>query len=127
MATTTATDRSSFLVVSGAALVACALLVSRIGYVPIWDGRIYAACIAAAADHLSADSLRCAGHASQAYALLAAVVQKLAPASSIPLLATNAALFGLACLGFHRLTRRVFPGVPTVDRALLTAAFTVHP
>ena len=127
MATTTATDRASPLVVSGAALAACALLVSRIGYVPIWDGRIYAACIAAAADHLSAESLRCAGHASQAYALLAAVVQKLAPASSIPLLATNAALFGLACLGFHRLTRRAFPNAPAVDRALLTAAFTVHP
>jgi hypothetical protein len=127
MASTTATERASIAVLAGAALVACCLVVSRIGYVPIWDGRIYAACIAAAAEHLSATSLRCAGHASQAYAGLAALAQMVAPASSIPLLATNAMLFALGCLGFHRLVRRTFPGLNEIDLALSTAAFALHP
>jgi hypothetical protein len=122
-----ATDRASFVTLSVAALAALALLATRVGYAPIWDGRIYAACIAAAAEHFSAESLRCAGHASQAYAAFAALAQMLAPESSIPLLATNAVLFAIACVGFHRLTRHVFPNVEPLDRALLTGAFTLHP
>jgi len=121
------TDRASFVTLSVAALAACALLASRVGYAPIWDGRIYAACISAAAEHFSAESLRCAGHASQAYASVAALVQMLAPKSSIPLLATNACLFAIACVGFHRLTRHIFPKVAPLDRALLTSSFALHP
>src|SRR5690349_22449368 len=94
------TDRASFVTLSVAALAACALLATRVGYAPIWDGRIYAACVAAAAEHFSAESLRCAGHASQAYAAVAALAQMLAPESSVPLLATNACLFAIACVGF---------------------------
>ncbi len=127
MAARGATDRASFVTLSVAALAACALLATRMGYAPIWDGRIYAACIAAAAEHFSAESLRCAGHASQAYAALAASAQRLAPDSSVPLLATNACLFAIACVGFHRLIRHVFPSVASLDRALLTAAFVLHP
>jgi len=122
-----ATDRASFVTLSVAALAALALLATRVGYAPIWDGRIYAACIAAAAEHFSAESVRCAGHASQAYAAFAALAQMLAPESSIPLLATNAFLFAIACVGFHRLMRHVFPNVEPLDRALLTGAFTLHP
>jgi len=121
------TGRASFVTLSVAALAACALLASRIGYAPIWDGRIYAACISVAAEHFSAESLRCAGHASQAYAAVAALAQMLAPESSVPLLATNAFLFAIACVGFHRLTGHVFPNVASLDRALLTAAFALHP
>jgi hypothetical protein len=121
------TDRASFVTLSVAALAAFALLATRVGYAPIWDGRIYAACIAAAAEHFSDESLRCAGHASQAYAAFAALAQMLAPESSVPLLATNALLFAIACIGFHRLTHHVFPSVGSLDRALLTAAFALHP
>ena len=73
MAARGATDRASFITLSVAALAASVLLATRVGYAPIWDGRIYAACIAAAAEHFSAESLRCAGHASQGYAALAAL------------------------------------------------------
>jgi hypothetical protein len=126
-ADTTTDKRLSIAVLSVAAFVAFGLVLTRLSYVPIWDGRIYAACISAAAEHFTLRSLRCAGHASQAYAAIAAVVQMLAPASSVPLVATNAALFALACVAFHRLMRIVFPAVPSVERALLTAAFAVHP
>ena len=122
-----ATDRASFITLSVAALAASVLLATRVGYAPIWDGRIYAACIGAAAQHISAESLRCAGHASQVYAAFAALAQMLAPESSIPLLASNALLFAIACVGFHRLIRQVFPHVTPLDRALVTSAFTLHP
>jgi hypothetical protein len=115
------------VVVAIAGLWVLTLLVLRAGYTPIWDGRIYAGCVGAAAEALTFESLRCAGHASQAFVLIAALAQKLDPRSMIPLLTTNALLFALAWLGFHRLLRRSFPGLPSVDRALVTAAFAVHP
>jgi hypothetical protein len=117
----------SVAVLGSAAIAVCWLLVTRLDYVPIWDGGIYAACISAASEKFTLGALRCGGHASQAYAAVAALAQMLAPASAVPLLVTNAALFALACVGFHRLTRLLFPSVPSVDRALLTAAFIVHP
>jgi hypothetical protein len=126
-ADTTTDKRLSIAVLGAAAVVACALLFTRLDYVPIWDGRIYAACIAAAAEHFTPESLRCAGHASQAYAGVAAVAQMLAPTSAVPLVAVNAILFLLACVGFHRLAGLVFPALDALDRAFLTAAFAVHP
>jgi hypothetical protein len=119
--------RLSIAVLGVAAVVMGALVITRLDYVPIWDGRIYAGCISAAAQRFTLASLRCAGHASQAYAALAALVQMVAPESPVPLVVTNTGLFALACMAFHRLTRLVFPAVPSVDRALLTAAFVVHP
>jgi hypothetical protein len=109
------------------ALVAIALIGSRSSYSAIWDGRIYSACISAAADQFTLERLRCAGHASQAYAAAAALVQMLAPSSEVPLLAFNAILFAVACVGFNRLTTLAFPEIDSVERALLDAAFMVHP
>jgi hypothetical protein len=93
----------------------------------MWDGRSYSACFAAAAEQFTAEALRCASHASQAYAAVMATAQMLAPNSSIPGLVINTVLFLAACAGYQRLLRLIFPSADPVDRALLTAVFTVHP
>ena len=111
-----------------AAVISVALLATRVGYQPIWDGRIYADCITEAARHFSPATLRCADHASQAYVALAAMVQALVPGSYPLLLATNAVLLAIACVGFHRVLRHVFPAPDLqLDRALLTAAVALQP
>jgi len=109
------------------AVMVCALLLTRLDYVPIWDGRIYAACVSAAAERFTLESLRCAGHTSEAYVAVAGAAQMLAPSSAVPVLATNATLFLLACVAFHRLVRLAFPGLPALDRALLSSAFALQP
>ena len=105
------------------------LLVSRLSYVPMWDGFIYAEAINDATRWPpSAESLRLAGHASQAYAVVAVALQALSPGSFWPLLLLNAALFVLACVGFHRLLQLAFPDpAQRVERSLLTAAFALQP
>jgi len=117
----------AILAAAGAAVAA--LLISRLGYVPMWDGFVYAEAINAAATppfHLG--ELRFAGHASQAYAALLAAAQALAPGSYWPILVVNAVLLGVASVGFHRLLRLAFPSPEhRLDRALLTAAFTAQP
>jgi hypothetical protein len=111
------------------ALAVAGLLSSRLGYIPMWDGFIYADAIQeAATGPFQAAELRLAGHASQAYAALAAAAHSVAPESFWPLLAVNALLFGVACVGFHRLLRLAFPDDERrVERALLTAAFALQP
>ncbi len=122
-----ADERISIALLIGAGAVVCALLATRLTYVPLWDGRIYAACITAVADHLGFGSLRCGGHTSQAYMAVTGLAQKLAQSSPVPVLITNAALFLIAVVGFHRLVRLVFPRAAGVDRALLTAVFSLQP
>ena len=126
---TTATDRVSLLVLAGAALAACGLLLSRVDYVPIWDGRTYADCIVAAADTARGPgALRCVGHSSHAYVALMAAGQLAANESYPMLLVMNAAIYGLACVGFLRLLQFVFPdNRERVDCGLLLAAFIIQP
>jgi len=114
-------------VLAAAAAFVCALLASRTDYVPIWDGRIYAACISAAAESVAPEALRCAGHASQAYVLVAALAQTIARSSTAPVLVMNAFLFLVAVIGFNRLVHLAFPEGDGIDRALLTAAFALQP
>jgi hypothetical protein len=104
------------------------LLLSRLDYVPIWDGLIYASEINRAATNVSGDSFRLAGHVSHAYAALAIGAQMLAPGQYWPLLLSNMVLFAVAVAGFYRLVRFVFPA-PELEagRALLTAAFALQP
>jgi hypothetical protein len=120
-------ERKATAVFAGVLAVVCALVATRWQYAPVWDGRIYAECIATAAESWSAESLRCGGHASQAFASLAAQVQMVAPRSAIPLLVTNAVLFLAACLGFFRLVRLVFAESAAIDQALLACAFAAQP
>jgi len=112
-----------------AACAATVLVGSRLDYVPMWDGFDYATAInAAATGPFQPGNLRLAGHASQAYAALAALAQMLAPGHYWPLLMVNVLLFGVAAAGFHRLASLAFPGDEhTNDRALLTGAFLLHP
>ena len=116
-------------VLAGAAILVVALLASRASYSPMWDGRIYAECVVdAASGPFSAGALRCAGHASYAYVALASLVQRAAPGSYILILATNAFLFFLATIGFHRILTHAFPDPEQrLDRALVTACFCVQP
>jgi len=110
-------------------LTASVLLASRLGYLPMWDGFEYARDInAAVADPLHPQAFRLAGHTSHAYAVLAVALQMLAPGRYWPLLLTNALLLAVAAVGFHRLSTLAFPGDDrAIDRALLTAAFLLHP
>src|SRR5687768_15411615 len=95
------------LITAATVLAAVALILSQADYRPIWDGRIYADCISAAAQSPSIAALRCAGHASHAYVAFAAAVQMPAPGSYALLLAANLTLYLLACLGAARLVRHV--------------------
>ena len=106
-----------------------AVLLPEVGYVPIWDGRVYTDCVlSAAAKGLSMESLRCAGHPSQAWAVLLALPQLLR-FGDVGVLHLTDALLGLLALGAIRVAlSQVFP-----DRALareldlLTLACAVHP
>ena len=110
-----------------AAIIAWMLLL-HVGYSPMWDGRIYADCISAAARDLTPGALRCAGHAAHAYTGLAALVQFVSPGSFPLLLATNAALLLVACVAFHRLLALAFPVAElSVERAFLVAIFAAQP
>ncbi|MFI5246401.1 MAG: hypothetical protein ACHQQR_14310, partial [Gemmatimonadales bacterium] len=84
------------------ALVFIAILQPELHYVPIWDGRVYANCaIAAAANGLSMESLRCAGHPSQGYIVFLALSQLLRFGDIASLHLTNIAL-GLVALASIR-------------------------
>ncbi len=106
-----------------------ALLWPHRGYVPIWDGRVYAECVLdAAARGLSMETLRCAGHPSQGWALVMALPQTLDLGNVALLHATSFVLGVLALLAFRVVLARV---VPDPGRAweldLLTVAAAVHP
>lgn len=100
------------------------------GYVPIWDGRIYADCVIDAATRplFATESLRCAEHPSHAYVGLLALAQRLDPGNGALLIAASFFLFALAALAFHRMLGRLFPGAgQATERALLTLGFVLHP
>jgi hypothetical protein len=105
------------------------MLVPQFGYVPIWDGRVYADCaVDAAAKGLSLESLRCAGHPSQGYALFLAISQMIR-LGDVSLLHLTNLLLGLLALGSVRVAlSRVFPA-PALARELdlVTLAIAVHP
>ena len=75
------------------AIAAAAMLVMvwpHLGYVPLWDGRVYANCVMDAAfSGVSMESLRCAGHPSQGWALLLVMPQLFDPGNIALLHATN--------------------------------------
>jgi hypothetical protein len=114
----------------GAMLVTTvALLTSRAGFIPTWDGRIYAECIVdAGQQHLALSTLRCVEHISHAYMLFAGAIQMLSPGSFPLMLLANGILYLLACAAFYRLAELAFPTTEhATERALLTAAFAAQP
>jgi hypothetical protein len=119
---------ASFVVLTLAAIVAAGLVLSRVDYVPIWDGFEYATAINRGAANPDWAALRLSGHVSHAFAAVAIVVQSLAPGQYWPLLLTNALLFALAVVAFHRLVRLAFPSNQlAIGRALATGAFAAQP
>src|SRR5687768_9000008 len=117
------------VIVAVAVLTAGALVWSRAEYVPMWDGRIYADCfIDTATGPFRIEAYRCANHVAHAYTAIVASAQRMAPYSPLPMLAANAALFGLAAVALWRILGRLFPDRShAIGRALTTAAFLVHP
>ncbi|MBI3504330.1 MAG: hypothetical protein HY059_05770 [Proteobacteria bacterium] len=105
------------------------VLLPERNYVPIWDGRVYANCvIGAAADGFSLETLRCAGHPTQGWALLLALPQ-MARLGDVALLhLTDIALGILALASIRVVLARVFPA-PEHARELdfLTLICAVHP
>jgi len=105
------------------------VLLPERGYVPIWDGRVYANCvIGAAADGLSLESLRCAGHPTQGWALILAIPQLFRLGDVATLHFTNILLGLVALASFRVVLARVFPA-PEHARQLdfLTLVCAVHP
>ncbi|PYP77183.1 MAG: hypothetical protein DMD35_16175 [Gemmatimonadetes bacterium] len=129
IATTRGTRWPSVLVLLAAGFVSALLLWSRRDYVPIFDGRIYADCIAkVAADPGYIGGYRCAGHIAESYVAILAVAARLAPGTPVALLVANALLLALGAAALWRLTRSVFPDAEhRVGRALVVGAFLVHP
>ena len=110
-------------------LVFLAILWPERAYVPIWDGQVYASCVIdAARAGLSFESLRCARHPTQAWAVVLAVPQFLR-IGDVRLLHLTDVLLGLLALACIRIAlQRIFPG-PTLgfQLDLVTLACAVHP
>ncbi len=125
----TAERRERMLAFAVVTVALVALIAPERGYVPIWDGRVYADCaMAAAARGLSFDSLRCGGHPSQAYSLLLALSQRVR-LGDVSLMHLTNLLLGLLALGSIRvLLSRVFPAREHARQLdLVTLACAVHP
>ena len=116
-------------VLAAAALAVAGVLASRLSYVPMWDGRVYADCIVnAASEKFSFAALRCGGHASEIYIGFVVLLQSLAATSYVPMLIANTLLLLAAAIGFARVAAIAFPGRQLeMDRALLVAAFSLNP
>src|SRR5689334_16846328 len=112
-----------------AVVVALALLASRLDYVPLWDGRIYADCVVdAALASLRPSALRCAEHVSHSYMAFAGAIQRPSPGSYPLILLANALLYLAACSAFLVIARLAFPvAAHDLGRALLGIAFALHP
>ena len=112
-----------------AVVAALALLATRVNYVPLWDGRIYADCIVdVALRALSPSALRCAEHVSHSYMAFAGAIQMLSPGSYPLILVANALLYLAACVAFFTIVRLAFPdNAHSLGRALLGVAFALHP
>ncbi len=122
-------SRPPTLVLAATTVVALALLVPRVNFVPLWDGRFYAECVLEAARNgLRPYWLRCAGHSSQAYVIVAGVAHWLAPNGTLSFFVVDSLLFAAACVGFYRVMRLALPSRELdVERAQATGAFMLQP
>lgn len=103
--------RDRAIAITVAAVIMTVMIIPQLGYVPIWDGRVYANCVFGAAfSGLSMESLRCANHPSQGWAVVLAIPQLIAPGSVAVMHATNLVLGIIAVVGFRVVLARVFPG-----------------
>ena len=125
----TLSRRLPWLVLLAAGLTSALLLWTRRDYVPLFDGRIYADCIAQVSwNPRDPWGYRCAGHISESYVAFVAFVMWLAPKTDGSILVANALLLAIGAAALWRILGRAFPGEEhAVGRALVTGAFVVHP
>jgi hypothetical protein len=95
-------------------------------YVPLYDSREYAECIAQSARGFRLTELACENHPTIAYALIVGLLARAVRGAYWPLLVMNAALGVVALRAFLDLARDVFPDRPWQAR-LLTACLGVFP
>src|SRR6476469_6080447 len=100
-------------------------MLPRADFVPLWDGRVYADCVLEAVQNgLRQYWLRCAGHSSHVYVILAALARWIAPNGTLSFFVVDSLLLVAACVGFYRLMRLALPSRELdVERAQATAAF----
>jgi hypothetical protein len=127
--TTRGTRWLPVIVLLAAASVSALLLWSRRDYVPLFDGRIYADCVAqVAADPGYIAQYRCAGHIAESYIAILALAARLVPDTPVALLLANALLLVVGAVALWRLARSAFPSEEhRVGRSLVVGAFLVHP
>jgi hypothetical protein len=123
------TTAVAWAILGVSALIAFALLLPSLEYVPMWDGRAYAECtVDAALNRLAPSYLRCYGHPAYFYLGILSAAQLSDAGNTAALFAVGGLTLGAAAMGFHRLLRQVFPSPDhAIDVAILTAAFVVQP
>lgn len=121
--------RERVMAMAFTALVMLVMVGPHLGYVPLWDGRVYANCIMDAAfNGMSMESLRCANHPSQGWALLLTLPQLVDPGSVAVLNATNLLLGIAAIVAVRVVLARAFPdGAHARELDLVALACAVHP
>lgn len=121
--------RDRVVAIGIAALAMLIMIVPNLNYVPLWDGRVYANCVMEAAfSGINMESLRCAGHPSQGWALVLAIPQLFAPGSVAVLLLTNLVLGVVAVVAFRVILARIFPRAEHArELDLVAIACAVHP
>jgi hypothetical protein len=117
-------DRALALVLAVFAII----VASHFDVVPIWDAKIYYACIEAAV-HKSFDlvNFRCVSHPSVGYALLLGITQYLAPWTPASMYVANAAIGIASILAFHGVIRLLFPNRPSGEYAFVAALYGLAP
>lgn len=106
------------------------LLLPERGYLPLWDGHVYANCVvdAATMHGFDLDALRCAGHPSYGWTALLALSQLSSAGSAGTMLLMNALLGLLAIASFRAIAARLFPGEEHARAVnLFTIACALHP
>ncbi len=102
--------RGRIVAIGAVAAILAVMIVPRLDYVPLWDGRVYANCVLEAAfSRVTLESLRCANHPSQGWAAVLAIPQLFAPGSMAVMNATNLVLGIVAAAAFRIVLARVFP------------------
>ena len=99
------------------------------GYVPIWDGRVYANCaVDAAARGLSFETLRCGGHPTQGYMFFLGLSQTIRLGDVSLMHVANMLLGVLALAGIRLTLSRIFPAREhAIALDLMTLVCAVHP